>query len=50
MIPVRIVGYEGMLVGVAGEPLEEGMTVVIKGNERLREGQAVLPAGEPRQG
>ncbi len=41
MIPVRITGYQGMKVGVTGEGLEAGQQVVIKGNERIRDGQAV---------
>lgn len=41
MIPVSVTGYEGMSAGVRGEGLKEGMEVVIKGNERLRPGQAV---------
>jgi RND family efflux transporter MFP subunit len=41
MLPVKITGYEGMLVGIAGDGLEAGLLVVVKGNERLREGQAV---------
>jgi RND family efflux transporter MFP subunit len=41
MIPVQVVGYSGMTVGVSGQGLEEGMKVVVKGNERLRDGQDV---------
>jgi RND family efflux transporter MFP subunit len=41
MVPVKVVGYEGMTVGVAAEGLKEGMKVVVKGNERLRDGQAI---------
>lgn len=41
MIPVKVVGYAGMTAGVNAEGLGEGMKVVIKGNERLRDGQAV---------
>ncbi len=41
MMPVKVVGYEGMTVGVTAEGLREGMKVVVKGNERLREGQAI---------
>ncbi|KPK24519.1 MAG: hypothetical protein AMJ61_13640 [Desulfobacterales bacterium SG8_35_2] len=42
MIPVQVTGYDGMLVGVAGAGLEAGDVVVVKGNERLREGQPVM--------
>jgi RND family efflux transporter MFP subunit len=41
MIPVDVVGYEGLMAGVLAKSLEEGMQAVIKGNERLREGQKV---------
>lgn len=42
MIPVEVVGYRGMIAGIRGDGLKEGMQVVIKGNERLRDGQAVV--------
>ncbi len=42
MMPVQVIGYEGMTAGIAGEGLKEGMKVVIKGNERLRPGQDVM--------
>ena len=42
MVPVKVVGYEGMTAGVAAEGLKEGMKVVVKGNERLRDGQAIV--------
>jgi len=42
MVPVQVIGYDGMQVGIAGPGLENGDTVVIKGNERLREGQPVM--------
>ncbi|NOS35040.1 MAG: efflux RND transporter periplasmic adaptor subunit, partial [Deltaproteobacteria bacterium] len=41
MVPVKVVGYEGMTAVVAAEGLKEGMKVVVKGNERLRDGQAI---------
>ncbi len=41
MVPVQVIGYDGMYVGVAGEGLADGDMVVVKGNERLREGQPV---------
>ena len=42
MVPVSIIGYKGMTAGIRSEGLKEGMKVVIKGNERLRDGQAVI--------
>ena len=42
MVPVQVTGYDGMYVGVAGPGLENGDTVIVKGNERLREGQPVM--------
>jgi len=42
MIPVKVIGYEGMMAGVNVSGLEEGMKVVIKGNERLTNGQSVM--------
>jgi len=41
MVPVQVTGYDAMYVGVTGAGLEKGDTVVVKGNERLREGQPV---------
>lgn len=40
-IPVEVTGYEGMTAWVDSKGLREGMKVVIKGNERLRDGQPV---------
>lgn len=42
-MPVYVVGYRGLQAGVKSPKLKEGMDVVIKGNERLRPGQAVAP-------
>ena len=42
MIPVNVVGYEGLVAGIEGSGLTEGMQVVVKGNERLRNGQAIM--------
>lgn len=42
MIPVHIVGYSGMMVGLLGEGLSDSMNVVTKGNERLKDGQDVV--------
>jgi len=41
MLPVDIIGFEGLDAGVASPGLKEGMLVVIEGNERLRNGQAI---------
>ena len=41
MIPVKVIGYQGNMVGIEGERLSEGMKVAVKGNERLRDGQPV---------
>jgi len=40
-VPVRIIGFEGGRAGIEGEGLQEGMAVVVKGNERIRDGQPV---------
>ncbi|QJB55148.1 efflux RND transporter periplasmic adaptor subunit [Pseudodesulfovibrio sp. zrk46] len=42
-MPVYVVGYRGLTAGVKSPKLKEGMDVVVKGNERLRPGQAVAP-------
>jgi hypothetical protein len=34
-------GYQGMQVAVTGAGLEAGQQVVVKGNERIRDGQPV---------
>jgi RND family efflux transporter MFP subunit len=41
MIPVHVIGYQEMIAGVESADLAEGMQVVVKGNERLRDGQMV---------
>lgn len=41
MIPIQISGYQEMYTAVSGSGLSEGMQVVIKGNERIRDGQAI---------
>jgi RND family efflux transporter MFP subunit len=41
MIPVKVIGYEGLLVGVEGQGLTKGMLAVVKGNERIRDGAPV---------
>ncbi len=42
MVPVKVVGYNGTKAGVESAELSEGMRVVIKGNERLRDGQPLV--------
>ena len=42
-VSVYVVGFRGLLAGVKSPQLKEGMDVVVKGNERLRPGQAVAP-------
>jgi len=46
-MPVYVIGFRGMMAGVKSEKLKEGMDIVIKGNERLRPGQAV--AAQPQK-
>ena len=41
MLPVQVIGFEGLEAGVASAGLKEGMLVVVEGNERLRNGQDV---------
>jgi RND family efflux transporter MFP subunit len=41
-LPVAVIAYEGPDVGIAGEGLKAGMQAVVKGNERLRDGQEVV--------
>jgi multidrug efflux pump subunit AcrA (membrane-fusion protein) len=41
MISVTVDSYRGMQVAVSGQGLEAGQQVVIKGNERIRDGQSV---------
>ena len=41
IIPTKIVGYRGMKAGINAKKISEGMKVVVKGNERLRNGQPV---------
>ena len=46
MIPVDVVGYQALIAGVQSPNLAEGMQVVVKGNERLRDGQKVSLVGK----
>lgn len=42
MLPVKVIGYEGLNAGIASERISKGMSIVVKGNERLREGQPLM--------
>jgi RND family efflux transporter MFP subunit len=42
MVPVEIIGYNGLMAGVESRGLSEGMLVVVGGSERLRDGQAIV--------
>ena len=42
MMPVTVLGYKEMNAGIQSEGLSSGMQVVVKGNERLRDGQDVM--------
>jgi RND family efflux transporter MFP subunit len=42
MIPVTVLGYRGMNAGIQSDGISAGMQVVVKGNERLRDGQDVM--------
>ncbi len=41
LIPIKIIGYQGTKVGINSKNISEGMKVVVKGNERLRDGQSL---------
>jgi membrane fusion protein, multidrug efflux system len=41
IILTQVVGYKGMKVGINARNISEGMKVVVKGNERLRNEQLV---------
>lgn len=45
MIPVKVIGYTRDSAGVSAQGLTEGMDVVVKGNERIGNGQPVSAAG-----
>jgi multidrug efflux pump subunit AcrA (membrane-fusion protein) len=42
MMPVQVVGYDGLSAGVESQGLAEDMLVVVDGNERLQNGQTVV--------
>jgi len=41
MLPIQVIGFEGLDAGVTASGLKEGMLVVVDGNERLRDGQTI---------
>ncbi|MCP4694686.1 MAG: efflux RND transporter periplasmic adaptor subunit [Desulfobacterales bacterium] len=41
MTPIKVKGYIGLMAGIEGPGLSPGMKIVIKGNERIRNGQPV---------
>jgi RND family efflux transporter MFP subunit len=41
MIPVTVIGYSGLNAGVESTDLKAGMLIVLEGNERLRDKQAI---------
>jgi RND family efflux transporter MFP subunit len=41
-IAVKVIGYDGLNAGIESSDLAEGMLVAVEGNERLRDGQAVV--------
>jgi membrane fusion protein (multidrug efflux system) len=41
MHAIDVIGYEGLNAGVRAADLREGMQAIVKGNERVREGQPV---------
>ena len=41
MIPVKVIGYSGLNAGVESTDLKAGMLIVLEGNERLRDKQAI---------
>jgi len=45
MIPVSVTGYRGLQTGIRSDDLTPGMKIVVRGNERLQDGQqvAVIP-------
>ncbi len=41
MFSAQVAGYEGLNAGILAQGLTAGMKVVVKGNERLQDGQMV---------
>ena len=42
MMPVQIIGYDGLNAGIQAKGLSDGMLVVLEGNERLKNQQVVV--------
>jgi len=49
MIPVQVAAYSSDSAGIVAQGLQEGAMVVVKGQERLRDGQPVQVAGDAGQ-
>jgi RND family efflux transporter MFP subunit len=45
MVPVQVVGYDGASAGIRGKGIEDGTYLVVKGNERIKDGQPVQVVG-----
>lgn len=41
MVAVEIAGHSGALVGIISDEIQENQSVIVKGNERIRDGQSV---------
>lgn len=48
MIPVQIIGFEGTNAAITGKGLQEGMNIVVKGNERVFPKMAVKVLNETK--
>lgn len=46
MIPVKVLGYDGLKASIEGAGLASGMQAVVKGNERIRDGQPLITKGQ----
>lgn len=47
MLPVKVIGYDGNRAAIAGQGLRAGMSVVVKGNERIFPNMPVMVKGTP---
>ena len=48
MHPVQVVGYDGMIAGIQAMDLKKGVKVIVRGNERIQEGQSVEEVQESK--
>jgi RND family efflux transporter MFP subunit len=48
MHPVQILGYDGMIAGIQSMDLKKGVKVIVRGNERVQEGQPVEEVQESK--